>query len=225
MTAQKQQEVIEWAIKKIASFEKEKKLYNWTAIALSFLDVVCGVITIFYAGMLMTSVVASIICGTVWGARVIQCIKVEKLAKAIKTLRVANTVSLSYIIVRKRRSEFMQNTKIRNIIIGILTVLGFASVIVCNFVAALQPFIDYAIYYMCALLPVDMYAVFNNARMSAQEIEQKAQAKQVKQAQEQAKKELKEKQEEELKALTEQKLLEVKANAEKAEQEAKPVQE
>ena len=73
-----------------------------SAIILSILDVVCGVIAVFYASMLAASVVASILCGTVWGARFIQLIKIEKLAKSLKALKVANTFSLAYILVRKK---------------------------------------------------------------------------------------------------------------------------
>lgn len=99
-------EVINWAIKKIDSYDSEKKLYNISAIVLSILDVICGIIAIFYAGMLVTSVIASIICGTVWSGRFIQLIKTERLAKSLKVL---STASLAYIAVRKKRSEYMKN--------------------------------------------------------------------------------------------------------------------
>lgn len=222
MTAAKQQEIIDWAINRLQSYDKEKKLYNITAIILSFLDVACGIATIFYAGMLATSIVASILCGTVWGARFIQLVKMEKLAQALKTLKVSTALSLSYILVRKKRREFMKNTKIRNYVIAGLTILGFAAVIVCHFVPALREYIDYAIYYMCALLPADLYAVFNNAKMTAEEVQEKAEAKKIKEAEAKAREELKEKQANELKALTERKLAEAKA---KAEEEARKAEE
>ena len=174
MTTTKQQEVIDWAINKIQSFDKQKKLYNLSAIILSILDVVCGVITVFYAGILVASVVTSILCGSVWGARFIQIIKIEKLAKSLKALKVANTFSLAYILVRKKRSEFMKNTKARNWIVAILTIAGFASVIVCHFVPQFAQYFDYAIYYLCALLPADLYAIFNNAKLTAEEIDKKS---------------------------------------------------
>lgn len=64
-------QVIEWAIKKLKSYDNEKKLYNLSAIILSVLDVLCGIISIFYTSMIVTSVIASIICGTIWGGRFI----------------------------------------------------------------------------------------------------------------------------------------------------------
>ena len=98
-------QVIEWAIKKLKSYDNEKKLYNLSAIILSVLDVLCGIISIFYTSMIVTSVIASIICGTIWGGRFIQLIKAERLAKALKIL---STASITYITIRKKRSEFMK---------------------------------------------------------------------------------------------------------------------
>ncbi len=97
--------VVEWAMSKIDSYDNEKKLYNLSAILLSILDVVCGIIAIFYTAMAVTSVIFSILCGTVWGGRVIQLIKVQRLAKALKVM---STASIAYITVRKRRSEYMK---------------------------------------------------------------------------------------------------------------------
>ena len=48
--------VVEWAMSKIDSYDNEKKLYNLSAILLSILDVVCGIIAIFYTAMAVTSV-------------------------------------------------------------------------------------------------------------------------------------------------------------------------
>lgn len=98
-------QVIEWAIKKLKSYDNEKKLYNLSAIILSVLDVLCGIISIFYTSMIVTSVIASIVCGTIWGGRFIQLVKAERLAKALKIL---STASITYITVRKKRSEFMK---------------------------------------------------------------------------------------------------------------------
>lgn len=98
--------VIEWAIKKLKAYDKEKKVYNISAITLSILDVLCGTIAIFYTSMIVTSIIASIICGTIWGGRLIQLIKAQQLAKALKVL---STASITYITVRKKRSEYMKN--------------------------------------------------------------------------------------------------------------------
>lgn len=206
----KQQEIVDWAVTKLESYDRDKNIYNISAIILSILDVVCGLITVFYACMLTTSIIASILCGSVWATRFIQIIKAEKLAKALKALKIANAFSLAYIASRKKRSEFMEKTKVRNIAIAVLTVLGFASVIVCNFVPQLAEYVNYSIYYLCALLPVDLYATFNNAKLTAEEINSKAKQKEQKQAITEAKKELAEKQNSELLALAEKKLQEQK---------------
>ena len=55
-------------------------------------------------------------------------------------------------------------------------------------------------------MPADLYAIFNNAKLSAEEIDNKANAVKSKEALSEAKKELLEKQEAELKALAEEKL-------------------
>lgn len=211
ISANKQQEIIDWAITKIQSFEKEKKLYNYSAIILSIIDVLCGIIALFYSYMLVTSIVATILCGTVWGARTVQVIKCEKLAQALKVLSVP---SLAYIAVRKKRSEFMKNLKVRNIVIGVLTVLGFASVILCHFIPVLNGFVDYVIYYLCALLPADLYAVFNNAHKTAEEIQAKVDAVSKAKATKDAKAELAAKQQAELDELVAKKLEEQKVIAE-----------
>lgn len=205
MVTTKEQELIDWAIDKIQMFEKEKKLYNYSAIILSVIDVICGIVALFQSFMLLYSVLATILCGTVWGARTVQVIKCEKLAQAIKVMTVP---SLAYIAVRKKRGEFMKNLKVRNIVIGVLTFLGFVSVIVCHFVPALNVCVDYIIYYLCALLPADLYAVFNNAHKSAEEIQAKVEAVAKAKAQKEAKAELAAKQKAELEELTAKKLAE-----------------
>ena len=100
-------DLVNWAIEKMQSYEKERKLYNLSAIILSILDVVCGIIAIFYAGMLVTSVVASIACGTIWCGRFIQLVKTERLAKSLKVL---TSVSLTYIAVRMNSYDFSKDT-------------------------------------------------------------------------------------------------------------------
>lgn len=210
----KQQELINWAIEKLNSYDKDKRLYNIGAIILSILDVVCGIIAIFSASMLVTSVVASILCGTAWAARTIQLIKCEKLAKALKVLSAS---SIAYIAVRKKRGEFMKNIKIRNIIIAVLTVLGFASVIVCYFVPALKEYVNYAIYVLCAILPADLYAVFNNAKLNAEEI----QANVEKKIEKEAEKEIKSAQKQEQLTQAQQEKAQAKADAKQKEAEEK----
>ena len=50
------QEVIAWAMKKLDSYDNEKKLYNISAIILSILDVICGVVAIFYTSMSLSRI-------------------------------------------------------------------------------------------------------------------------------------------------------------------------
>ncbi len=113
------QDAMDWAITKLKSYDKEAKLYNISAIILSIFDVICGIIAIFYVSMQVTSVVASIICGTIWSGRCIQLIKAHRLAKALKVL---STASLAYIAVRKKRSEYMKKL-LKNIKNNPLTII------------------------------------------------------------------------------------------------------
>ena len=125
-------DLVNWAIEKMQSYEKERKLYNLSAIILSILDVVCGIIAIFYAGMLVTSVVASIACGTIWCGRFIQLVKTERLAKSLKVL---TSVSLTYIAVRKKRSEYMKNV-FKNIKNNPMTIIfAFLGAVIMGFSA------------------------------------------------------------------------------------------
>lgn len=211
MILDKQQELIDWAITKIEMFEKEKKLYNISAIILALLDVVCGILASYYSLMIVNAVVATILCGTVWGARTVQVIKCEKLAQAIKTMSIS---SMAYIAVRKKRGDFMKDVKLRNIIIAVLTFLGFLSVVLCHFIPALNGFVDYVVYYLCALLPADLYAVFNNAHKTAEEIQAKVDAKAMAKATKDAKAELEAKQKAELNELVLKKLEEGQAKTE-----------
>lgn len=187
MTDAQKKEVIDWAIQRIQDFEKEKKLYNLSAIILSILDVICGVIALFYVGMLATSVVASILCGTVWGARTLQVIKVEKLAQALKALSVP---SLMYLATRKKRGELMNNIKIKNWIIAGLNVAAVITGVVLVFVQpnAITNNIEAVITGLGALLGVNVaIPCFNNAKVTEEEKAAKAVAKQEKIAKKEAK--------------------------------------
>ena len=191
MTSTKQREVIEWAIQKLQDYENEKKLYNLSAIILSVLDVACGIITIFYAGMMMTSIMASILCGTVWGARFIQLAKAERLAKALKLL---SAPSIAYLAARKRRSEIMSNIKIKNWIIAIVNIAAAIFGVVMVFVepSVLTSNIEAVIIGVGSLLGVNVaIPCFNNAKVSEEEKQAAAKAKQVKVAQKEAKAQLK----------------------------------
>lgn len=209
MTEQQKKEVIDWAIQKIQDFEKEKKLYNLSAIILSVLDVICGIIALFYVGMLATSVIASILCGSVWGARTIQVVKCEKLVQALKTLTVP---SLAYLATRKRRGELMNNIKIKNWIIAGLNVAAVIVGIVLVFVEpnAITSNIEAIIVGVGALLGVNVaIPCFNNAKVTAEEQAVINENKKMKLAKKEAKLAIKKEQE----ALIEAKTAEILSNA------------
>lgn len=209
MTQRQQKEVIDWAIQKLQDYENEKKLYNLSAIILSVLDVLCGIIAIFYAGMMLTSIVASILCGSVWGARFIQLVKAERLAKALKILSMP---SLAYLATRKRRGEIMNNIKIKNWVVAILNVAAVITGVVLVFVEpnAITNNIEAVITGVAALLGVNVaIPCFNNAKVTDEEKAEKEANKQLKAAEKQAKALIKEEQ----KAAIEAKKAEILANA------------
>lgn len=209
MSPTDQKEVIEWAIQRLQDYEREKKLYNLSAIILSVLDVLCGVIAIFYAGMMATSIVASILCGTVWGARFIQLVKAERLAKALKLLSVP---SLAYLATRKKRGEIMKNIKIKNWIVAILNVLSVITGVVLVFIEPniITDNIVAVITGIGALLGVNVaIPCFNNAKVTEEDKAKAAETKKLKDAKIKAKAIIKEEQ----KAQIEAKTAEILANA------------
>lgn len=201
MTEARRNEVIDWAIQRLQDYEREKNLYNLSAIILSILDVLCGVITIFYTGMLATSIVASILCGTVWGARFIQLVKAERLAKALKILSVP---SLAYLVTRKRRGEIMKNIKIKNWIIAGLNVVAAILGLVLTIIEPniITDNIATVIGGISALLGVNIVPCFNNAKVTEEEKTQATQSKQLKLAKKEAKLQLKEEQKAQIEAKT-----------------------
>lgn len=212
MTKSQQKEIIEWAIQKLQDYENEKKIYNLSAIILSTLDVICGILALIYVELMTTSIVASILCGTVWGARFIQIIKAERLANALKLLKVMAVPSLTYLAIRKRRGEIMTNIKIKNWIIAGLNVLAIGLGVTLVFVEpnVITNNIEAVITGAGALLGVNVaIPCFNNAKVTKEEQEQIEATKQLKLAKKQAKAQLKSEQ----KAQIEAKTAEILANA------------
>ena len=202
MTETQKNEVINWAIQKLQDYEHEKKLYNLSAIILSILDVICGVTAIFYAGMMVTSIVASILCGTVWGARYIQLVKARNLAKALKLLSVP---SMAYLATRKKRGEIMKNIKIKNWIVAALNVVAVVLGIVLMFIEPniITDNIVAVISGVGALLGVNVaIPCFNNAKVTEEDKAQKEASKQLKQSKKEAKVLLKKEQKAQLEAKT-----------------------
>ena len=186
MTETQKSAVINWAIQKLQDYEHEKKIYNLSAIILSILDVLCGVIALFQTAMVLTSIFASILCGTVWGARYIQLVKARNLAKALKMLSVP---SLAYLATRKRRGEIMKNIKIKNWIIAGLNVAAVVLGIVLMFIEPniITDNIEIVITGIGGLLGVNVaIPCFNNAKVTEEEKNKIAQNKQLKLAKKEA---------------------------------------
>ena len=83
-------------------YQKEQKIYNVAGIVLSLLDILFGLLSLFYSALLVTAVVASVLCGTVWGARTVQVMKVRQL---IKNLKLVAAPGFVYIATRKKRGD------------------------------------------------------------------------------------------------------------------------
>lgn len=202
MTETQKSAVINWAIQKLQDYEHEKKIYNLSAIILSILDVLCGVIALFQTAMVLTSIFASILCGTVWGARYIQLVKARNLAKALKMLSVP---SLAYLATRKRRGEIMKNIKIKNWIIAGLNVAAVVLGIVLMFIEPniITDNIEIVITGIGGLLGVNVaIPCFNNAKVTEEEKNKIAQNKQLKLAKKEAVLLLKEEQKAQIEAKT-----------------------
>lgn len=194
MTETQKNEVINWAIQRLQDYEKEKKLYNLSAIILAILDVICGFTALFYAGMMVTAIVASILCGTVWSARYIQLVKARNLAKALKLLSMP---SIAYLATRKKRGEIMKNIKIKNWIIAGLNVVAVILGIVLMFVEPniITNNITMVITGVGALLGVNVaIPCFNNAKVTAEDKAKAVEAKNLKVAKKEAKAALKQEQ-------------------------------
>lgn len=165
-----QQDAIDWALEKIKKFKRNEKIYNTSAIIFLILDFVCYFISIAYVSTVAISLIASIFCKTVWGARTIQLIKISRLATALKIL---TAPSLAYITVRKKRSEFMNNIKVQNWVVAILNIVAVIAGIVFVFVepSALTENIEAVICGLGTLLGVNVaIPCFNNAKKSEEDL-------------------------------------------------------
>ena len=187
-----QQQAIDWALNKIQSSSKNLKYFNLTAIVLTLFDVICSIVTLIYATMTITSIVSSILCGSAWSTRAMQIMRMQKLIDALKYPAM---FGLAYIITRKRRSEFMQNIKVRNWIIAGLNAAAIILGVVLVFVEpnVITDNVELVITGLGALLGVNIaIPCFNNAKTTEEEKTENAEKKKIKQAVKQAKANLKE---------------------------------
>ena len=199
-------------------YQKEQKLYNVAGIILAILDILFGLLSLFYSAMLVTAVVASVLCGTVWGARTLQVMKLRQLVKNLKLLAVPGFV---YIATRKKRGDLFMNIKIKNWIVAGLDLAALIFGIVMVFVepTVITSNIEAVICGVGSLLGVNIaIPCFNNAKKSETEIAEKKAVKDGKALLKQAEARAKEKE-----AAAKQALIDAEVANIKKEQEAQAV--
>lgn len=220
-----QQEAIDWAIEKVNKYKKNEKIYNTSAIIFFILDFVCFFISIAYISTMAISLFASLLCKTVWGARTIQVVKISKLAQALKFL---TAPSIAYIAVRKKRSEFMTNIKIKNWVVAILNAVALVFGVVMVFVepSILTQNIELVICGLGSLLGVNIaIPCFNNAKKTQEEIDAKNLAKENKKLEKEAIARIKANATENDKILIEEEIAKIKKEQEEQAQSQVEVQE
>lgn len=199
-------------------YQKEQKLYNIAGIVLSLLDIIFGLLSLFYSALLITAVVTSVLCGTVWGARTIQVMKVRQLIKNLKILAIPGFV---YIVTRRKRGDLFMNIKIKNWIVAGLDLAALILAIVMVFIepTVITSNIEVVICGLGSLLGVNIaIPCFNNAKKSETEVAEKQAVKKGKALLKQAKARVKEKQTAEHQALVNAEVAHIKQ-----EQEAQAV--
>ena len=199
-------------------YQKEQKLYNIAGIILSLLDIIFGLLSLFYGALLITAVVASVLCGTVWGARTVQVMKIRQLIKNLKVLAVPGFV---YIATRKKRGDLFMNIKIKNWIVAGLDLAAIIFGVVMVFVepTIFTENIATTICGLGSLLGVNIaIPCFNNARKSETEVAEKKAIKDSKAVLKEAKARAKEKEAAEKKAKLDAEVANIKR-----EQEAQAV--
>ena len=204
-------------------YQKEQKVYNVAGIILSILDIAFGLLSLFYSALLITAVVASVLCGTVWGARTVQVMKIRQLIKNLKLIAVPGVV---YIATRKKRGDLFMNVKIRNWVIAILDLIAVVFGVAMVFIepSVLTANIELVICGIGSLLGVNIaIPCFNNAKRSETEIAEKKAVKEGKVLLKQAKAREKEREAAEKKARLDAEVANIKKEQEAQEQSEKVV--
>lgn len=204
-------------------YQKEQKVYNIAGIILSILDIVFGLLSLFYSALLITAVVASVLCGTVWGARTVQVMKIRQLIKNLKLIAAPGFV---YIATRKKRGDLFMNIKIRNWVIAVLDLVAVVFGVAMVFIepSALTANIELVICGVGSLLGVNIaIPCFNNAKRSETEIAEKKSVKEGKILLKQAKAREKEREAAEKKARLDAEVANIKKEQEAQEQSEKVV--
>lgn len=204
-------------------YQKEQKLYNIAGVILSLLDVIFGLLSLFYGALLITAVVASVLCGTVWGARTVQVMKIRQLIKNLKVFAGPGAV---YIVTRKKRGDLFMNIKIKNWIIAGLDLAAIIFGIVMVFVkpTIFTENIATTICSLGSLLGVNIaIPCFNDAHSSEAAIAEKKAAKEGKALLKEAKARAKEREAAEKKAILDAEVANIKKEQEAQEQSEKVV--
>lgn len=204
-------------------YQKEQKIYNVAGIVLSLLDILFGLLSLFYSALLITAVVASLLCGTVWGTRTVQVMKVRQLIKNLKLVAVPGFV---YIATRKKRGDLFMNIKIKNWVIAGIDLIAVLFGVAMVFIepSVLTSNIEAVICGIGSLLGVNIVIpCFNNAKKTETEIAEKKSVKEGKALLKQAKVRAKEKAAAEKKALLDAEVANIKKEQEAQEQSEKVV--
>lgn len=210
---EQQQEAINWALDELQKEKKNSKIYTIIAFSLSILDVVFVVLTSVYALGKCTLGIMSILSSGAWITKYAKIFKIEKIIKALKYPAM---FGFAYILTRKRRSEFMQNIKIKNwiiaglnilaIIVGVILVFVEPNVITDNIIAFIMT--------LSGLLGVNIaIPCFNNAKVTEQEKLENSEKRKLREIKKEAKLNIKAEKESQLNAEV-SRILEEKSNQE-----------
>lgn len=153
-----QQEIANTLIMLEQKLNRESKAYGILTIILSALDVLCGVLCIVFTTVQITAVVMSIASGTIVCSRAIQVLKTKNL---LKTIRILNGISSTYIVCRMKKGDYMKKfvTWVKqNKLTLLVSLLGF---VVCGiagyYITALFTtpiFVRYIVGGVCSVLAV-----------------------------------------------------------------------
>lgn len=160
----------DYILSKIKQYDKSIKIHTILELILTVLDIIFCLITLFYISFAFVFAITSLVCGGVAGSRAMLVLRLGRILEAFK---VPATIGIAYVITRKKRSEFMQNIKVRNWVIAILDVVAVVFGIVMVFVQpnAITDNIQAIICGIGALLGVNVaIPCFNNAKKTDEEI-------------------------------------------------------
>lgn len=162
-----QQEISETLVELELKLKKESKVYGIFTIILSILDVLCGVLCIIFTSIQITALVMSIASGTIICSRAIQVLKTRNL---VKTIRILNGVSGTYLAFRVKKGEYMKKifTWIKNNKLTLLVstlgfvVCGFAGYYASALIFMAPKFVYFIVGAICSILSVVLVMILGN---------------------------------------------------------------